>query len=92
MSIEHVHLHEEILSAILGLTHEVLGMRCDPQSNFFEYGDSLAATQLCHMAADRYGWSMSARDIFGWESFDLLAGAVERDEAERRARERKGEA
>ncbi|MCA1268683.1 acyl carrier protein [Streptomyces rubiginosohelvolus] len=91
MSIERVHLHEEILFAILDLAYEVLGTRCDPQRNFFEYGDSLAATQLCHLAADRYGWIMSARDIFGWESFSLLAGAVERDEAGRRAQEQKGE-
>jgi hypothetical protein len=76
---------DELLSALLELAHEVLGIQCDPGENFFDHGDSLAATQLCTLAARRHGWTITPRDVFAWESFALLAGVVERDEAERRA-------
>jgi hypothetical protein len=75
----------ELLSALLELTYEVLGIRCDPDENFFDHGDSLAAAQLCALGARRYGWAITPRDVFAWESFALLAGVIERDEAERRA-------
>jgi hypothetical protein len=75
----------ELLSALLELTYEVLGIRCDSGENFFDHGDSMAAAQLCALAARRYGWTITLRDVFAWESFALLAGVVERDEAERRA-------
>ncbi|WP_255950598.1 acyl carrier protein [Streptomyces odontomachi] len=83
MPTERSHVHEKILSTLLELAYEVLGIECDPQGNFFEYGDSLAATQMCTLAATQYGWKITARDVFAWESFVLLAGAVEREEAER---------
>ena len=73
----------EILCALLELAHEVLGIRCDPGENFFDHGDSMAAAQLCALAARRYGWTITPRDVFAWESFALLAGVIERDEAER---------
>jgi hypothetical protein len=76
---------EEPLPALLELAHEVLGIHCDPGENFFDHGDSLAATQMCTLAARRHGWTITPRDVFAWESFALLAGMVERDEAERRA-------
>jgi hypothetical protein len=76
---------DELLSALLELTYEVLGVRCDPGENFFDHGDSMAAAQLCSLAARRHGWMITARDVFAWESFALLAGVIERDEAERRA-------
>jgi Phosphopantetheine attachment site len=82
---------DELLSALLELTYEVLGIRCDPSENFFDHGDSMAAAQLCSLAARRHGWMITARDVFAWESFALLAGVVERDEAERRAAARKGD-
>ena len=72
------------LAALLGLTHEVLGIRCDPGENFFDHGDSLAAAQLCALGARRYGWAITPRDVFAWESFALLAGVIERDETGRR--------
>jgi hypothetical protein len=75
----------ELLSALLGLTHEVLGIRCDPGENFFDHGDSLAAAQLCALGVRRHGWMITPRDVFAWESFALLAQVIERDEAERRA-------
>jgi hypothetical protein len=73
----------ELLAVLLDLTYEVLGIRCDPGENFFDYGDSMAAAQLCALAARRHGWTITTRDIFAWESFALLAGVVERDEAAR---------
>jgi phosphopantetheine binding protein len=76
---------DEPLAALLELAYEVLGIRCDPSENFFDHGDSMAAAQLCALAARRHGWSITPRDIFAWESFTLLAGVIERDEAERRA-------
>jgi hypothetical protein len=75
----------EALSALLELTHEVLGIRCDPGESFFDHGDSMAAAQLCALGARRHGWTITPRDVFAWESFALLAGVIERDEAERRA-------
>jgi hypothetical protein len=75
----------EPLSTLLELTYEVLGIRCDPGENFFDHGDSMAAAQLCALGSRRYGWMITPRDVFGWESFTLLAGVIERDEAERRA-------
>jgi hypothetical protein len=75
----------ELLSALLELAYDVLGIRCDPGENFFDYGDSMAAAQLCALGARRYGWTITPRDVFAWESFALLAGVIERDEAERRA-------
>ncbi|MGH3380971.1 MAG: phosphopantetheine-binding protein [Actinoallomurus sp.] len=75
----------ELLSVLLELAYEVLGIQCDPGENFYDHGDSLAATQLCTLAARRHGWTITPRDVFAWESFALLAGVVERDEAERRA-------
>jgi hypothetical protein len=74
----------EPLSTLLELTYEVLGIRCDPSENFFDYGDSMAAAQLCAVGARRYGWVITPRDVFGWDSFALLAGVIERDEAQRR--------
>jgi hypothetical protein len=76
------------LSALLELAYDVLGIRCDPGANFFDHGDSMAAAQLCTLGARRYGWTITPRDVFAWESFALLAGVIERDEAERRARTR----
>ncbi|MGP4022506.1 acyl carrier protein [Actinomadura sp. 3N407] len=76
---------DEPLSVLLDLAYEVLGIRCDPGENFFDHGDSMAATQLCALAARRHGWTVTARDIFAWESFALLAGMIERVEDERRA-------
>jgi hypothetical protein len=73
------------LSALLDLAYEVLGIRCDPDENFFDHGDSMAATQLCTLAARRHGWTITPRDLFAWTSFTLLAGVIEREEAERRA-------
>jgi hypothetical protein len=73
----------EILLALLELADEVLGVRCDPGENFFDHGDSMAAAQLCALGARRYGWTITPRDVFAWESFALLAGVIERDEAER---------
>jgi hypothetical protein len=73
------------LSALLELTDEVLGIRCDPGESFFDHGDSMAAVQLCALGARRYGWTITPRDVFAWESFVLLAGVIERDEAERHA-------
>jgi Phosphopantetheine attachment site len=74
----------ELLPVLLDLAYEVLGIRCNPGENFFDYGDSLAAAQLCALGARRYGWTMTTRDIFAWESFALLAWVIERDEAARR--------
>ncbi|TLQ46301.1 acyl carrier protein [Streptomyces marianii] len=91
MPTERVLVDEEILSRLLDIAYDVLGIECDPQGNFFEYGDSLAATQMCSLATNRHGWNITARDVFAWESFTLLAGAIERDEAEREALERKRE-
>jgi hypothetical protein len=73
----------EPLSALLDLADEVLGIRCDPGENFFDYGDSMAAAQLCALGARRHGWTITARDVFAWESFALLAEVIERDGAER---------
>jgi Phosphopantetheine attachment site len=73
------------LSALLELTYEMLGIRCNPGESFFDHGDSMAAVQLCALGARRYGWTITPRDVFAWESFALLAGVIERDEAERRA-------
>ena len=75
----------ELLPALLELTYEVLGIRCEPGENFFDHGDSLAAAQLCSVGARRYGWTITPRDVFAWESFALLAGVIERDEADRQA-------
>jgi hypothetical protein len=75
----------ELLSALLELTYEVLGIRCDPGENFFDNGDSMAAAQLCALGARRYGWTITPRDVFAWESFALLAGVIERDETGRQA-------
>lgn len=71
----------ELLSALLELTYEVLGIRCDPGGNFFDYGDSLAAAQLCALGARRHGWAITPRDVFAWETFALLAGVIDRDVA-----------
>jgi phosphopantetheine binding protein len=76
---------DELLSTLLELAYEVLGIQCAPSENFFDHGDSMAAAQLCSLAARRHGWTITPRDVFAWESFALLAGVVERDEAERRA-------
>lgn len=76
---------DELLSALLELAYEVLGIQCGPGENFFDHGDSLAAAQLCALATRRHGWTITPRDVFAWESFALLAGVVERDEAGRRA-------
>lgn len=73
----------EVLPALLELANEVLGVRCDPGSNFFDHGDSMAAAQLCALGAKRHGWMVTPRDVFGWESFAHLAQVIERDEAER---------
>ncbi|MFI0351066.1 phosphopantetheine-binding protein [Actinomadura sp. 9N407] len=75
---------EEPLSVLLELTDEVLGIRCDPGENFFDHGDSMAAAQLCALAARRHSWTITPRDLFAWESFSLLAGVIERDGTERR--------
>jgi hypothetical protein len=72
----------EPLSPLLELADEVLGIRCEPDENFFDHGDSIAAVQLCALGARRYGWTITARDVFAWESFALLARMIERDEAE----------
>jgi hypothetical protein len=90
MPTERTHVDGKVLSTLLDLAHEVLGIECDPQSNFFEYGDSLAATHMCSLAAGRHGWSITARDVFAWESFTLLAGAIERDGDGREARRAEG--
>lgn len=76
---------DELLSALLELAYDVLGIRCDPGENFFDHGDSMAAAQLCALATRRHGWTITPRDVFAWQSFALLAGVVERDEADRRA-------
>jgi Phosphopantetheine attachment site len=73
----------EILLALVELAYEVLGIRCDPGENFFDHGDSMAAAQLCALGARRYGWTITPRDVFAWESFALLAGVIERDVAAR---------
>lgn len=75
----------EPLSALLELAHEVLGIRCGSSDNFFDHGDSIAAAQLCALGNSRYGWTITPRDVFGWQSFALLAGVIERDETERSA-------
>ncbi|MER6775007.1 acyl carrier protein [Streptomyces bacillaris] len=85
MPTERMHVDEKILSTLLDLAYEVLGIECDPHGNFFEYGDSLAAARMCSLAANRHGWKISARDVFAWESFTLLAGAIERDKGEQEA-------
>ena len=72
-----------LLSALLELAYEVLGIRCDPGENFFDHGDSMAAAQLCALGGQRHGWTITPRDVFAWESFTLLAGVIERDKAER---------
>lgn len=72
------------MPALLELAYEVLGVQCGPGENFFDHGDSMAATQLCALAVSRHGWRITPRDVFAWESFALLAGLIERDEAERR--------
>jgi hypothetical protein len=81
LSIDSAHLAEQ-LCVLLELTDEVLGIRCDPAENFFDHGDSVAAAQLCALGARRYGWTITPRDVFAWESFTLLAGVIQRDEAE----------
>jgi hypothetical protein len=73
----------ELLPVLLDLTYDVLGIRCEPGENFFDYGDSMAAAQLCALGARRYGWTITTRDIFAWESFALLAWVIERDKAAR---------
>lgn len=73
----------EPLPVLLQLAYEVLGIQCGPEENFFDHGDSMAAAQLCALGARRYGWTITPRDVFAWESFTLLAGVIERDEAER---------
>jgi hypothetical protein len=73
-----------VLPTLLDLAHEVLGIRCEPGDSFFDHGDSMAAAQLCALGNSRYGWTVTPRDVFGWQSFALLAGVIERDEAERR--------
>jgi hypothetical protein len=80
------------LTALLELTYEVLGIRCEPGENFLDHGDSMAAAQLCALGARRHGWKITPRDVFAWESFALLAGVIERDDAERRATERRATA
>jgi Phosphopantetheine attachment site len=75
---------DELLGTLLELAYEVLGIRCDRDENFFDYGDSMAAVQLCALTARRHGWTITPRDVFAWQSFAQLAGVVERDEAERR--------
>ncbi|MEU7449780.1 acyl carrier protein [Streptomyces diastaticus] len=85
MPTERVQVDEKILSTLLRLAYEVLGIECAPHCNFFEYGDSLAATHMCSLAAKRHGWKISARDVFAWESFTLLAGAIERDKGDQKA-------
>ncbi|MFI5808659.1 acyl carrier protein [Streptomyces sp. NPDC051561] len=82
MPTERVHTDEKIIFTLLSLAHEVLGIECDPHRNFFEYGDSLAATHMCTLAASRHGWQISARDVYAWESFTLLADAIERDKCD----------
>jgi hypothetical protein len=76
---------DELLSALLELTYEVLGIRCNPGENFFDHGDSMAAAQLCALGGRRYGWTITPRDVFAWESFVLLASVIERDETGRQA-------
>lgn len=73
----------ELLSTLLELAYEVLGIRCNSSDNFFDHGDSMAAAQLCALGSSRYGWTITPRDVFGWQSFALLAGVIERDETER---------
>jgi hypothetical protein len=75
----------EPLLALLELAYEVLGIRCDSGDNFFDHGDSIAAAHLCALGNSRYSWTITPRDVFGWQSFALLAGVVERDEASRLA-------
>jgi hypothetical protein len=75
----------ELLSALLELAYEVLGVRCDSSDNFFDHGDSMVAAQLCALGGSRYGWTITPRDVFGWQTFALLAGVIERDETERLA-------
>jgi len=79
------HPGGEFLPAVLELAADVLGIPCAAEDNFFDYGDSMAAAQLCQLAARRHGWAITPRDVFAWESFALLAGVIARDEAARRA-------
>lgn len=72
-------LEVEPLTALLELAAEVLGTHCRPDENFFDHGDSMAAAHLCALAARRYGWTITPRDVFAWESFALLAGMIEQD-------------
>jgi acyl carrier protein len=68
-----------LLSDLLELTHEVLGIRCDPGEHFYDHGDSMAAAELCVLGEQRYGWTITPRDVFAWDSFAVLAGVIERD-------------
>jgi hypothetical protein len=81
----------EPLSTLLNLAYEVLGIRCDPDRSFFDYGDSMAATHMCTLGRNRHGWAITARDVFAWDSFVQLAGAIERDGAKQAADSRSPE-
>lgn len=82
---DEVGSSDEALSILLELTDDVLGIRPDPGDNFFDHGDSMAATQLCTLAARKHGWTITPRDLFAWETFSLLAGVIERDRTEHRS-------
>ncbi|MFI0514229.1 acyl carrier protein [Streptomyces sp. WSLK1-5] len=81
MSTETAAVGDDPLATLLDLSYEVLGLRCDPNRSFFDYGDSMAATQMCTLGRNRHGWKITARDVFAWDSFVLLAGAIQRDGA-----------
>lgn len=79
MSTEPGGVQTEPLATLLDLAYEVLGIRCDPDRGFFDYGDSMAATHMCSLGRSRHGWEITARDVFAWETFLDLAGAIRRD-------------
>jgi hypothetical protein len=70
---------EFVLDSFLLLGREILGVECAPDDSFFARGgDSLQATRLAALAAERHGWTFSARDVFALETFRGVAGLVHR--------------